>query len=166
MIFRELIAGAFPHMNNEKMVDEHCLLVLKVLKDSKATADKFVQATKIFEEAREHWVNKLKRDRFRIKDVKEFTDLLLTNIRKVKTVTTDLVEDTSFRYKGKIVKIFKDRFGSYCGFIERNPENIFFHSSAAKGINLFDKEGKFATYKVSTNPKSGQLLAVDIEVES
>lgn len=165
MIFRELIAGAFPNMNSEKMVDEHCLLVLKVLKDNKATVDKFVQAAKIFEEAREHWVNKLKRDRFRIKDVKEFTDLLLTNIRKVKTVTTDLVEDASFRYKGKIVKIFKDRFGSYCGFIERNPENIFFHSSAAKGINLFDKEGKFATYKVSTNPKSGQLLAVDIEVE-
>lgn len=166
MIFRELIAGAFPNMNNERMVDEHCQLVLKVLKDNKATSDKFIQALKIFDEAREHWVNTLKRDKFRIKDIKDFTGLLLSNIRKVKTVATDLVEDISFRYKGKIVKIFKDRFGSYCGFIERNPENIFFHSSSAKGINLFDKEGHFATYKVSTNPKSGQLLAVDIEVES
>lgn len=166
MIFRELLAGAKPNINNETLVDEHCQLVLQVLKSNKATTNKFLDASKIFETSREYWINDLKKDQFRIKDNKEFTDLLLSNIRKVKTVTTDLVEDADFRYTGKIMKIFKDKFGSYCGFIERNPNNIFFHSSSAKGINLFGKEGKLATYKVSTNPKSGLLIAVDIEMNS
>lgn len=164
MIFREIIAGTKPNINNELIVDEHCQLVLKVLKNDKLTSEKFLEASDVFESSRRQWINDLKKDQFRIKDVKEFTDLVLSNIRKVKTVTTDLVEDENYRYTGKITKIFKDKFGSYCGFIERNPNNIFFHSSSAKGINLFDKEGKLATYKVSTNPKSGQLLAVDVEV--
>ena len=165
MIFREIIAGAKPNIDNERVTDEHCHLVLKVLKDDLETQNKFVEAAKLFDEARVHWVKDLKRDQFRIKDIKDFTDLLLTKIRNVTTVTTDLVEDENHRYTGKIVKIFRDKFRSQCGFIERKPDNIFFHSSAAKGINLIGKEGSLVSYKVTTNPKSGQLIAVDVEIE-
>jgi hypothetical protein len=63
------------------------------------------------------------------------------------------------------VKIIKDKFGTFCGFIERKPADIFFHSSSAKGINLFDKVGHLVSYKVRTNPKNGQLIATDIELE-
>lgn len=164
MIFRELVAGPSPNINNERIVDEHSHLVLKVLKDDKSTSDKFLEAINIFSEARNHWINNLKRDRYAIKDVKDFTSLLLSRVRKKQTIKTDLVDDPNYIYTGKIVKIFKDRFGSYCGFIERSPENIFFHSSAAKGINLYDKLESLVTYKVSTNPKSGLLLAVDVEL--
>ncbi len=166
MIFREIIAGKRTNINNETVIDEHCQLVLNVLKDKNLTAEKFLQAAQIFEDSRQYWIKDLRRDQFRIKDIKEFTDLLLTRIRKVITVTTDLVEDKDYIYTGKIEKIFKDKFGSYCGFIERNPVHIFFHSSSAKGINLRNKVGELATYKVSTNPKSGQLLAVDIELKN
>lgn len=164
MIFREIIAGAKPNINSEKIVDEHCHLILAVLKDSKSTLEYFKKSAEIFEETRNHWIIDLKKDQFRIKDVKEFTDLLLTKIRKVKTITTDLVEDENYRYTGRIQKIIKDRYGSYCGFIERNPNNIFFHSSSAKGINLFKKEGMLVSYRVSVNPKNGQLVAVDLEI--
>ena len=164
MIFRELIAGTKPNINNEMIVDEHCQLILKVLKEDITTKNKFIDSVKLFEQTRKHWIEDLKRDKNGIKDNKDFTDLLLSKIRKVTTVTTDLVEDENFRYKGKIVKIIKDKFGSHCGFIERKPNNIFFHSNSTKGLNLFDKEGALVTYKVSTNPKSGQLLAVDVEL--
>ena len=164
MIFRELIAGTKPNINNEMIVDEHCQLILKVLKEDSQTKNKFIDSVKLFEETRKHWITDLKRDKNGIKDNKDFTDLLISKIRKVTTVSTDLVEDANFRYKGKIVKIIKDKFGSHCGFIERNPNNIFFHSNSTKGLNLFDKEGTLVTYKVSTNPKTGQLLAVDVEL--
>jgi hypothetical protein len=166
MIFRELIAGPQPNVNNERIIDEHCQLVLKVLKDSVATRKIFLEATTLFDETRNQWINDLKRDKYRIKDIKEFTDLLLTRVRKVKTITTDLLDDETYRYSGKIVKVFRDRFGSYCGFIERQPNDIFFHSSSAKGINLFDKEGSLVSYKVTTNPKAGQLIAIDIEMNN
>lgn len=165
MIFREITGGARPNINVEKIANEHSQLVLSYLKDEDKCRQKFVEASEIFEQARQHWVNVLKRDQFRIKDNKDFTDLLLSRIRKSTTVTTDLVEDENYRYKGPIVKIFKDRFGTYCGFIGRNPNNIFFHSSSAKGIDLFGKVGHLVTYKVTTNPKNGQLIATDIDLE-
>jgi len=166
MIFREIIAGKRPNLNIEKVVVEHCQLVLSVLKDEDQCKNKFIEASQIFDKTRRRWVEEFNKSQFSIKDNKEFTDLLLTTIRNVSTVTTDLVEDESYRYKGTIVKLFKDRFGTYCGFIDRNPTDIFFHSSSAKGINLFEKLGHLISYKVSTNPKNGQLIAVDLELES
>ncbi len=165
MIFRELTGGARPNINNEKIATEHCQLVLAVLKDEDKCRKKFIEASEIFEKTRTHWVTVLKKSPYSIKDNKEFTDLLLTKIRKVATVTTDLVEDETYRYKGPIVKIFKDRFGTYCGFIARNPTDIFFHSSSAKGIDLTGKLEHLVSYKVSTNPKNGQLIAVNLELE-
>ncbi len=165
MIFREITGGIRPNINVEKIANEHSQLVLSYLKDEDKCRQKFIEASEIFEQARQHWVNVLKRDQFRIKDNKDFTDLLLSSIRKSTTVTTDLVEDENYRYKGPIVKIFKDRFGTYCGFIGRKPNDIFFHSSSAKGIDLFGKVGHLVTYKVTTNPKNGQLIATDIDLE-
>lgn len=164
MAFRELNAGKKPNIDNEMVVDEHCQLLLNILKNDNLAKGKFNEAAQFFDETRKHWIEELKKDPFRIKDNKEFTDLLLSRIRKKNIVTTDLLEDKDFRYTGKIVKIIKDKFGSACGFIERNPSNIFFHSSSAKGINLIGKEGTLVSYKVSTNPKTGQLLAVDVEL--
>lgn len=163
MIFRELVAGNRPNINSEKTIDEHCQLLLQVLKNDALTLEKFKNASELFEETRHFWINDLKKGQFRIKDVKEFTEVLLTKIRKSQTKTTDLVEDEEFRYKGRIVKIIKDKFGSHCGFIERQPKDIFFHSSSAKGINLFGCEGELVSYQVSTNPKNGQLIAINVE---
>ncbi|MBL7903629.1 MAG: AIPR family protein [Bacteroidales bacterium] len=165
MIFREITGGARPNINVEKIANEHSQLVLSYLKDEDKCRQKFIEASEIFEQARQHWVIVLKRDQYRIKDNKDFTDLLLTGIRKSTTITTDLVEDENYKYKGPIVKIFKDRFGTYCGFIGRNPNDIFFHSSSAKGIDLFGKVGHLVTYKVTTNPKNGQLIATDIDLD-
>ena len=77
MIFRELIAGSKPNINNELIVDEHCQLVLQVLKNDKLTSEKFLDSAKVFESSRKQWINDLKKDQFRIKDVKEFTDLVI-----------------------------------------------------------------------------------------
>lgn len=165
MVFREIVAGKSPNINNERIVDEHCQTILKVLKSDNTTKDKFQEALQLFDEVRNTWIHDLKKDQYRIKDVKEFTALLLKRVRKTNTQMTDLVEDENFRYKGKIVKIIRDRFGTHCGFIERQPNNIFFHSSSAKGINLFGCEGELVSYKVRTNPKSGQLIAVEVEKE-
>lgn len=163
MIFRELIAGVSPNVNSEQIVDEHSSLVLKVLKDEVKTFEFFQKATESFNKTREEWGNQLRRSIHGIKDNKDFTDLLIKNLRNAGQVTSDLVDDPNYVYKGRIVKIIKDRYGKYCGFIERRPENIFFHSTSAKGIDLFNAEGKLVSYKVSTNPKSGQLLAVEVE---
>ncbi len=163
MIFRELIAGRSPNVNNERIVDEHSQIVLNVLKNKSATLEKFKKSIELFDKTRDEWSKQLGKNVHGIKDNKDFTFLLLKNLRDKGQNTSDTVEDENFVYKGKIKKIIKDRYGKYCGFIERKPDNIFFHSASAKGMKLFDAEGKLVSYKVSTNPKSGQFLAVDVE---
>lgn len=163
MIFRELIGGASPNINNERIVDEHSQLVLKVLKNDQTSLEYYNKSIALFDSTRKEWSDVLKKNYHGVKDNKEFTDLLIQKLRNTNQPTTDLAEDPDFIYKGKIIKIIKDRYGKYCGFIERKPNNIFFHSSSAKGLNLFNSEGELVSYKVSTNPKSGQLLAVEVE---
>ena len=163
MIFRELIAGPPPNINSEKQIDEHSQTVLEVLKNEKETIKFLNESISLFDKQRNKWSSELHRSPDGIKDIKDFTDLLLSEIRKNTGFTSDLVEDENYLYKGKIVKIIKDRFGKYCGFIERQPNDVFFHSSSTKGMNFFDAEGKLVSYKISTNPKNGKLVAVDID---
>ena len=163
MIFRELIAGPPPSINSEKQIDEHSQTVLKVLKNENETIEFFKKSISLFDKQRSKWSNELHRSPDGIKDIKDFTDLLISAIPQNIGFTSDLIEDENFVYKGKIVKIIKDRFGKYCGFIERQPNDIFFHSSSTKGMIFFDAEGKLVSYKVSTSPKNGKLIAVDID---
>ncbi|MEZ4805836.1 MAG: AIPR family protein, partial [Bacteroidia bacterium] len=113
MIFREIIAGSSPNVNNERMVDEHSQLVLKVLKDKNNTIDKFKESIDIFDTTKDEWAAKLKKNIHGIKDNYEFTKLLIKNLKTAGSTTSDMVEDEDFVYKGKIVKIIKDRFGKY-----------------------------------------------------
>ena len=163
MIFRELIGGQAPNVNSERVVDEHSQLILSVLKNDNVSIINFNKSIEIFSKVRDKWTKELDKSIHGIKDNKEFTKLLLSELRINNKTNSDTVEDKDYIYKGSVKKIIKDRFGKYCGFIDRKPNNIFFHSSSAKGMNLFGSEGKLVSYKVSTNPKSGQLIATDVE---
>lgn len=88
MIFRELVGGIKININNENIVDEQSHLILSILKNTGETNKKFLESASLFEEAKQHWVNDLKKDQSGIKDVKDFTDLILARIRKISTVSS------------------------------------------------------------------------------
>ena len=134
-----------------------------MLKIDQKSIEQFNSAIQIFIKTRDIWTKEMDKSIHGIKDNKDFVNLLLSELRKKNTIKTDTVEDMDYVYKGVIKNIIKDRYGKYCGFIDRRPNNIFFHSSSVKGIQLLNSEGKLVSYKVSTNPKSGQLLATDVE---
>ncbi|HRB71844.1 MAG TPA: AIPR family protein [Flavobacterium sp.] len=163
MIFRESIAGKVPSINNEKPIDEHSQKLISVLKDQQLTAKRFEEVAKVFKETMTKWINSGK-SRFAIKDIPDFTSFLLSESQKhfiVKAQT--LSNDEDFVYKGVVVKTIFDRFGNYCGFIKRSPDNIFFHTQQNKDLNFVGLEGKFVSYKVTVNPKDNRQLAVNVE---
>ncbi|MBN8584071.1 MAG: AIPR family protein [Ignavibacteria bacterium] len=164
MAFRELVAGKNIDINNEKMIDEHCQILLKVLKNDTECKKFFSKAIEIFENCKNIWIKKKRRSIYGIKDIKEFTELLLLEIRKITNMKTDSIKTGNFTYQGEVIKILRDRYGKYCGFIKRNPQNIFFHSKSIKGLNVNNLLGKQVTYKVTTNPKNNSLVATDIEL--
>jgi hypothetical protein len=166
MIFRELVAGSCPSINHEKKVDEHCRLILNVLKNSSESEANFRKATDVFMMSKNIWTTEMGKSQYGIKDIEEFTKLLTTQVSSQTTVSSDLCEDESSQYKGKVIKIFNDRYGKLCGFIARKPSDIFFHSTANKGLNFNELLGKYVSYTVTVNPKNNNLLAVEVEVET
>jgi hypothetical protein len=165
MIFRELIGGKVPDINNEKNIEAHCNDILKILEDDAKTYDKYNEAVKLFEKVKNEWVAVLKRDRFGIKDVKEFTELLLTTIRKDKSKHLTSIDDDEYVHYGEIIRIAKDKTGQYYGFIDRKPYRIFFHQNTAKSLDLSQDSmiGSTVTYKIGKN-KNGEAIAIDVKL--
>lgn len=165
MLFRQIIAGDCPSINFEKGIDEHCDILLKVLNDEKSTGERFKQAIDFFEGCKQKWVKELKKSPFSMKDVADFTSLLLTEARKeFGKQTSNLVEDEKFVYTGVVLSLLTDKWGKQFGFIKRQPANLFFHSNSNRYLKFDDLKGKSVTYRIETNPKDQRLFAVDVKI--
>jgi len=168
MIFRELIAGTVPNINTEKgkNVDIYCEKILNVLKNDTETFNKIKEAIKVFDDTREEWINKLNKDKFGIKDVKDFTELLLKNMKKEASYKAVFIDDNEYTYSGDIVKILKDSFGKRYGFISYEPRDIFFHQNQSKSLDLSDDSiiGRRVCFKIAKT-HSGNVVAVDVKLE-
>lgn len=163
MMFRESIGGKVPSINNEKPIDEHSQKIIAILKDQQFTTKRFEEVANVFKETMAKWISSGK-SRFAIKDVPDFTALVLSETQKRFAIkATTLSNDEDFIYKGVVMKTMYDRFGNYCGFIRRSPDNIFFHIQQNKDLNFVGLEGNLVSYKVSINPKDNRQLAVNVE---
>lgn len=165
MIFRELIGGTVPDVNEEKKGEIYCEKILNILKNDTETFNKFKDAIKVFDDTKEEWINKLQKDKFGIKDVKEFTELLLKNMKKETAYKAVFIGDNEYTYSGEIVIIRKDRYGKRYGFISHEPRDIFFHQEQSKSLNLSDDSiiGRTVYFKI-TKDNSGKIMARDVRL--
>jgi len=165
MIFRELIGGPVPNVNADNNIEKYCDKILSVLKNDKETLNEFKEAIKVFDDTKEEWINKLHKDKYGIKDVKEFTELLLKKIKKEDTYKAVFIDDNEYTYSGEIVNILKDNSGQRYGFISHEPRDIFFHQNQSKSLDLSDNSiiGHTVYYKITEN-RFGQPVAVDVRL--
>lgn len=164
MIFRELISGKCPNIYSEKSIDKHCEPILTILKDDKKTEDYFRQSENVFSRCKEIWVKDLGKSLYGIKDIADYTKLLLDEVDKIQGSSPTQNSETDNRFKGIVVKTIIDRFGDRCGFVKRFPNDIFFHSKANTQLNFNDLEGKYVSYEVAINPKNGKEIATNVYV--
>jgi cold shock CspA family protein len=164
MVFRELISGNCPNVHAEKAIDKHCETVLEVLKDEKDTEAYFRKAIEIFSKCKNIWVDELGKSSYGIKDIADFTNLLLKTVDETKGVSPIEYSDSNNLFEGKVVKTIIDRYGDRCGFIKRVPNDIFFHSKANRELDFVDLEGKYVSYEVEINPKNGRETALNVKI--
>jgi hypothetical protein len=157
MIFRELISGQCPSINTEKAIDDHC-------KPNDKTEDTFRKAIDIFLKCKQAWTTEMNKSSFGMKDILEFTKLLLSNIESKPIMHIQKAPEPEIcTYKGLVIKIINDRYGMYCGFIKRVPEDIFFHSNNNKDLDFESLEGKLVCYNTQINPRNNKLMAIDVK---
>jgi cold shock CspA family protein len=168
MIFVKIIDENIPSINEENNIELYCKKILDVLSNDSKTDSKFNEATKIFSNSKIEWIEKLKKDRFRIKDNKEFTELLLKNVSKTsKPVLLKNINTGDDIYFGEIVAIRQDRYETYYGFIsdKNKPNDVFFHQNQSRSLDLSDKNiiGSTVTYKLMED-HSGRIMAKDVKL--
>ncbi len=165
MMFRESIVGKCPNINFEKPIDDYSQKIIAVLKNDQATKKQFDDVANLFKKTMSVWIDQMGKSRFAIKDVPEFTQLLLNETQKNFSAKPEgLSNDEDFIYKGVVMRTLLDRFGNSCGFIKRSPDNIFFHSQQNKNLNFSKLDGKLVSYKVAIIPKDNRTLAIDVEI--
>ncbi|NTW72917.1 MAG: AIPR family protein [Eubacteriaceae bacterium] len=163
MMLREGIAGYVPSFYRENTIDTYSQKILDSLKDDCHALIKFKEIVSVFDSSMNAWETELGKSKSGTKDVEAFTEYLLSLTRKqFKAFQAPDTDDIEKLYSGKVVNIIRDKYGNYCGFIGRQPDNLFFHSSYNKNLNFDLLKGKWVTYKIQKNIKTNKNFAVEV----
>jgi len=143
-------------INKEKEIDEHCRKILnKIATDSNGL---FSSAIDMFEKCRDMWINKLKKSKFKIKDVREFVELINGHFNNNVDIKVSSPQNI-----GKVIKVALDKNGEYFGFIEHNPSNLFFHQRE-NNINFYNLTGRYVSYEITKNKYGNNKIGVNVKV--
>jgi hypothetical protein len=165
MMFREAIAGNRPRLDDEKEIDKHSLKIIDVIKDEERANEMFNKIAQLFRKTVETWINQYNRSRYAIKDVEEFTELLIKQTRSEFSITsTNVSNSEETLFYGFVLNTLVDRNGLRFGFIKRSPDNLFFHYKQNPDLNFIGLEGKQVTYKIKVNPKNNQQYGVEVKI--
>ncbi len=158
MIIRELCNSAPFTINNENSIDKYCDTLLPILRDTDTFETTFLSAISEFTRLVASWTT-LKGETYKygIKDSVEFTKYILDNI-----CPTQSFDDLP--YRGTVIKISRDKYHHFYGFISKQPNNIFFHSADNKEIDFTDLLNKDVVYELEHDEVSGRERAINIEI--
>lgn len=164
LIFRETLGEDVPRLTKGNKIETYCKKLIDLTKEPEFEK-RFKLSVSIFQEARDKWIKK-GNSQFGIKDIKTFTELLLSISRKKFFSKKTFDKETDRKYKGKILRIvFKENLW-HC-FIECNDlqENLYFDSRGYKGELKKLKPTVDVEFSIMET-KSGRLSAKDVTVIS
>lgn len=155
-IVRELINSDMPSINKEKEIDRYCNKLIENITENYEHI--FSNAMRILNECKEIWTAKMGKSIHGIKDVSDFTKLIIEH--------TSNSEKTPSRETGIVKRVLVDKNGYYCGFIQRFPRDIFFHSRTNRHLDFSILEGRVVSYIVEKDQlRENSENAVDVRID-
>lgn len=165
MLFREIAAGPAPDINDNHQIELYSSILLDILRSGTKADTYFLKAIETFNECKKIWISDMGKSSFGIKDINDFTKLLLKETNDKFKHEQYFGSDENTTYRSVVLSIGIDRYGFYFGYIKRAPNNIFFHSRYNPELNFVNLKGKIVTYKTMPNLKMlGSYYAVDVKV--
>lgn len=165
LAFRYSLAEAPPKLIKSRALDAYCEKLLTILKEPQ-----FAQQIKVvlalFDKTHKTWTQQ-GGSPFGIKDNREFTDLLITQVRTSfaqgqRAKSDDQAGEVS---EGRILRVVW-RNGVWFGFIKRGPlqENVYFDSRAYKGEPRRLAPDEKVTFEIGRNDRG--LFARNVSIAS
>ena len=165
MIYFKLTGGSVPDLKKQKSSDEYANNVLNSLYDiSKATV-KFNEAIKIFNDCSTKWTSDLHRSKYAMKDVPEFTELIIKTIDKVPlNGLINKMRQQQEPKKGYVERVFYNNNKPY-GYIKSGNDRFFMSGFRNKDVNFKNLKGKQVSFIVSPKDGKERVQALNVKVE-
>ena len=168
LAFREIVAGKPPTQSEGKAAKAFCEKILDAISDEEVFESHISKSLKAFNAARQEWIGPMKRSSDGIRDVPDFTNVLLakctTNCHAASIGTTTAAHvPQEIRYVGRVINVFYDKYRTSAGFIGRVGNDIFFHSSDSQGLDFSGLIGKLVSYEIVKQP-NGRDKAIQVQL--
>lgn len=149
MMFRQSIGGYPPALTKDKLIDQHSQQILDISVDYQKFVLRITEIIKVFKGALDKWEYDLGKSKSGTKDIESFTKLLIDEVNdKYKKKAINSVTNEPQKYIGTILNVIKDKYGNYCGFISKNPNNIFFHSKDNPTFDFVSMKDKQVIFEI------------------
>ena len=106
----------------------------------------------------------MKKSKYAMKDVQEFTELILKTLNNGKKINISKTEGDIIKNIGVVKKVMKNRAGIYCGYIKLRSEEFFFHFSNNPELDYSNLEGKKVSFEISKPDTKRRIQALNIKV--
>lgn len=159
------IAGICPNINKDRMIDDYCRKILRVVSDSDQYKKEILNANETLQKTINLWIESHGRKyRHAIKDNSNFTKFLITFIRGGNIDNIEYDANQALVLRGRAIKCRIDRNGFNYGFIQRLPNDVFFHEEDNEELDYSEIYGKTVLYHVFADSVNGEDRAEIIEV--
>jgi len=160
MIFKLITASTMPNLSDNKKIDKYCDILRKCLANESACKKAIEDSILIFEEARNVWVNVLKKSKFAIKDTEEFATEIIKQIYSNSNAKHNKIEVSR---TGMVISVKKDKNDKYFAFIKADPENIPIFEATNPNLQFTHLLGNFVSYDISGN-LDGRQKAINVRL--
>ena len=164
MIYCWMVAGKRPHLSQEKSIDKFSESILKSLYNTETAKGIFNDAINLFNTCKTEWTQHMKKSKYAMKDVQEFTELILKTLNNGKKINISKTEGDIIKNIGVVKKVMKNRAGIYCGYIKLRSEEFFFHFSNNPELDYSNLEGKKVSFEISKADTKRRIQALNIKV--
>ena len=165
MIYFKLVAGNCPSMSKENKVDTYAEKILKSLYNLDRPKSLFEEARKLFDECNIIWINELHKSKYAMKDIPEFTELL---IDKLDNIPLGQLKQKLLKQEKRIHGIVTYvNYNQKFGFIQtEDNEKVFFSTNKNRNLKIYNLRGKRVTFTYSSYDVKNRLQALKIDIEN
>lgn len=164
MIYFKLTGGSTPDLKNQKRSDEYSTKILNSLYDLDKAEEYFKKSLSIFNDSNIKWTNSLHRSRYAMKDISEFTELIVKTIDNVPL--TGLIDKIKQQQKERIGVVKRVFFvqGSPYAYIHCEKDDYFVSSRKNKKLNFKNLKGKTVSFILSLKDGKERVQALNVKV--
>lgn len=164
MIYFKLVGGSTPDLKNHKQSDEYATKVLNSLYDIEKAKSFFKQSVEIFNESNLTWINRLHRSKYAMKDVSEFSELILKTIDNAPLNSLiDKINQQQQERIGIVARAFYSQ-GRPFAYIRCGKEEFFMSGSKNKGLNFNKLKGKRVSFILSLKDGKERVQALNVKI--